>query len=404
VDLAEVMALSSVIWAALLGAATASAAGPVEEAQLAELDRVRAEVADQVHLAAYDLIDELVYGWSSEPIFQSPTPVVLASVTVPVGLGTGMQALLENHIASVLGHNPTSNVRLVHCPTCTAVVVHSGPEGTVVSRGIDNPAVLAELGGVTGQHALFVDVEAEGAWLVLRARLTRLTPDLPIVWSHTLATSASTPALLRQPESLKSAAEARQEFVDALRGRGPVIVPLRFAVRSYRRPDPSDARIAVGPPPFLWLQSGIELAPTSGRAWTSSLLLGYSFVPQAYQGVMAQARVSRLVTGRVRSLTRPDLYLFVGGAAISVWGPATVAFQEEPVSADAVLAFAEGEGPRTSFGALQLGVDLRLGNRIGLSSFLETMPDLANSRNMGSYVRIGTLGFQSLGTEVTFWF
>lgn len=390
--------MSAVLW--WLWAA-AWAASPVEEAQIAELDRVRAEVADQIHLAAFDLVDELVWGWTNEPVFETPTAVVLAGVTVPVGLGTGIQALLENHIASVLSNNPTSNVRLVHCPTCTAVVVHSGPEGTVVSRGIDNPDVLAELGGVTGQHALFVDVEAEGSWLVLRARLTRLTPDLPIVWSHTLATSASTPALLRESENLKSATEAREEYLAALRSRGPLTIPLRFAIRTYARPY-DDGRIA--PPPFVWLQTGVELGSTDARAWTGSLILGYSFIPQAYQGVMGQGRISRLVTGRVRSLTRPDLYVFVGGAVISVWGPATSSFQKEPLTADAIIAGLEGDGPRTAFGALHVGLDLRIGNRIGVSTFLETMPDLANSENMGNYLRIGSLGFQSFGTEVTFCF
>ncbi|MEQ1503981.1 MAG: hypothetical protein ABMB14_17195 [Myxococcota bacterium] len=430
------LGLAFVAFASPWGGPTVAWGGPVEEAQQAELDRVRGEIADQIHLSAYDLIDELVYGWTVEPVFEAPTPVVLAGVTVPVGLGTGMQALLENHLASVLAHAPTANIELVHCPSCSAVVVHSGPEGTVVSRGIDDPAVLAELGGATGRHALFVDVEAEGAALVLRARLTRLTPELPIVWSHTIATSTSTPALLRQETSLKSAAEARQEYLDALRGRGAISIPLRFAVRTYAPPDESyttfyysesdptgsgytgsgytgsSSRVAqatpasgaLAPPPFVWLESGVELGATSGRAWTASLMLGYSFIPQAYQGVMAQARVNRLVTGRVRSLTRPDLYVFVGAAAISVWGQATASFQKEPLTADAVIAALNEEGPRTSFGALQLGLDLRVGNRIGMSSFLETMPDLVKSQNMGSYLRIGSIEFQSLGMEVTFWF
>jgi hypothetical protein len=322
-------------------------------------------------------------------------------VTVPVGLGTGLQALIENHLASVLSHNPTSHVQLVHCPTCTAVLVHSGPEGTIVSRGIDNPAVLAELGGGTGQHALFVDIEAEGSWLVLRARLTKLTPELPIVWSHTLATSTSTPALLREPTLLKSAAEARQEYLNVLRSRGPLIFPLRFAVRTYKQPSSEQG---IGPPPFVWLQSGAELGATSTRAWTASLMVGYSFVPQAYQGILGQARISRLVTGRARSLTRPDLYVFAGAAVMTVWGDATGSFQKRTPNLDQLMTDADRDPPRHSFGTLQAGLDLRLGNRIGMSTFLETIPDLADSENMGDYVRIGGVGFQSMGTEVTFWF
>ena len=380
----------------LLAAAPALAQDPVEQAQAVELERVRARVAGQIHLTATDLVDEMVFGWSEAPPFSAPTPVVLAGVSVPVGLGTGMQALLENHLSNVITQNPTTNVQLVHCPSCTAVVVHSGPEGTVVSRGIDNPEVLAELGDTGGKHALFIDVEAEGAWLVLRARLTRLTEDLPIVWSHTIAASASVPALLREPDALKSAADARQEYLSILQDKRPIIVPLRFTVRAY-----ASGFQGVPPPPFLWLQSGVELAATDARLWTSSILVGYTFIPQAYQGIMIQSRVNRLITGRSRAMTRPNLYAFVGAAAISVWGPATASFREQTLNADELLADIGGEGPRNTFGALHTGLDLRIGNRIGLSAFLETMPALNNSNNLGAYLYIGNLPLQSFGTEVT---
>ncbi len=376
----------------------AHAASPVQEAQQAELERVRLQIADQVQLVAFDLVDEMVVSLRDDPVFDKPTPVVLADVTVPVGLGAGMASLVENHLATVLLANPDTHLQLVHCPSCTAVVVHSGPEATVISRGHDQPETLEKLGVGTGQHALFVDVEAEGAFLVLRARLTRLTESQPIVWSHTVATSASTPALLRQPEGLTTASEARAEYLDALRDRGPIAVPLRFAVRTFARPDEG-----VAAPPFVWLQSGVELGVTDAQAWTSSILVGYSFIPQAYQGIMGQARVHRLLTGRARSHIKPDLYGFVGAAVISVWGPATGAFSSEVLTADEIIAALDEEGPRTSFGTLQVGLDLRVGQRIGLSTFLEAIPDYANSPNFGNYVRVG-LGFQSLGTEVTFWF
>lgn len=384
-----------------MGARPALAVSPTERTQQAELERLRAAVADEIQLSVYDLIDELVYGWSKDPVFDKTTPVVLAGVSVPVGLGTGLAALAENHLASVIGQNPATNVQFVYCPTCTAVVVHSGPEATVLSRGIDDPAVLEALGAETGRHALFVDIEAEGTWLVLRARLTRLTPELPIVWSHTLASSASTPSLLRQPHDLKSAQEARQEYLDALRERGPITVPLRFVVRTYDQPGDDSG---VPPPPFLWLQSGVELGTTEARAWTSSLLVGYSFIPQAYQGLMAQARLSRLLTGRARSLTKPNLYGFVGAAVLTVWGPATAPFQDDVLSADDILTVLAGDDPRTTFGGLHAGLDLRLGERIGFSSFLETLPAHADNQNLGTYIRVAGIEFQSLGTEVSFCF
>ena len=389
--------LPALLWL-LLG--VARAASPVEQAQMAELERARAHVAGQVQLSAYDLVDELVYGWTERPPFGQTTPVVLASVTVPVGLGTGLQALLENHLAATLIANPATGVELVHCPQCTSVVVRSGPEATVLARGIDQPEVLAQLGAETGRHALFIDVEAEGAFLVLRARITRLTPELPIVWSHTLASDTSAPALLRQPNALQSAADARAEYLAALRDRGPLAVPVRVAVRAYaRRPDSG-----LGAPPFLWLQSGVELATDSARAWTGSLLAGYSLVPQAHQGLMGQARVQRLLTGRARSTLRPDLYAFFGGAVMTVWGPSTAVFRPEALGADELLTDTAAEDPRTSFGTLQFGLDLRVGNRMGLSSFLETIPSLNNSGNLGQYISLVGMRFHCLGTEVAFWF
>ncbi len=381
-------------------AAPAHADDPLTQAQLARLDQARAAVANQVQLSAYDLVDELAHGWTQQPVFAAPTPVVLASVTVPVGLGAGLEALLENHVANVLTENPTTNLTLVHCPECTAVIVHSGPEGTVVSRGIDDPGVLAKLGEDTGRHALFIDIEAEGSFLVLRAKLTRLTPELPVVWSHTIATSTSVPAMLRETHDLKSAADARREYLDTLRDRGPMLVPVRFAIRSYER----GGRALGGAPPFLWLQSGVELSPHDARAWTSSFLVGYSFIPQAYQGFMGQARVSRLLTGRARSITRPDLYFFVGGAAISVWGQATAAFRRQRLTVDEILRDVDVEPPRTTFGTFHFGLDLRAGNRIGLSAFLETVPDLRRSPNIGDYVTLFGIEWHTLGTEVTFWF
>ena len=67
------MSMRALVWSFLVAmgaAAPARAAAPVEEAQRAELDRLRAEIAGQVQLTAYDLVDELVLTWKNEPIFE----------------------------------------------------------------------------------------------------------------------------------------------------------------------------------------------------------------------------------------------------------------------------------------------------------------------------------------------
>ena len=84
---------------------------------------------------------------------------------------------------------------------------------------------------------------------------------------------------------------------------------------------------------------------------------------------------------------------------------ATAPFQdEETITADDVIAAAEGEGPRVTFGTIHIGLDLRIAQRIGLSWFLESAPTFTNSNpNIGSYVQVW-LPFQTMGTEVTFCF
>ena len=373
----------------------------VDQAQLVELEALRSKIANQVQLAAYDLVDELVYHWTQSPPFASETSVVLAGMTVPVGLGTGLQGLLENHLAALVLAHPTTKVTLSHCPSCTAVVIHSGPKGTVVSRGLDNPEALAKLGGPGGRHGLYIDVAAEGAWLVLRARITQLTPDLPIVWSRTLSSAVGTPSLLRQSTALKSADEARREYLDALRGQGPYTVPLRFSVRLFEAGDVSP----VAPPPIIWLQTGFEMALTRARAWTASALLGYAWLPEAYDGVMVQSRMSRLISGNARSLTGPDVYFFLGGALMTLHGPAIGPFRHEIPDIDQIIRDARDQvSTRATFGGFHLGLEFRVGNRIGASVFLENMPAYNDEGTLGLFWENDFIDFHSLGTEVTFCF
>ena len=352
-----------------------------------------------MQLATYDLLDELVYSWKTAPPFAAPTPVFVAGITVPVGMGTGLEGLLENHLAGLLLANPATRVTLSHCPACTAVLVHSGPKGTVVSRGLDNPEALEKVGGAAGRHGLYIDISAEGAWLVLRARITRLTPDLPIVWSHTLSAAVGTPSLLRQSTGLKSATAARREYLDALHDRGPLTFPIRFAVRNYELGGGSTA----SPPPIVWLQSGFELALTQARSWTASMLLGYAWLPDAYDGFMAQTRMSRLISGAEHSLTGPDLYLFIGGALMSLDGAAIAPFRTE--NFDQILMDTEGtNSTRATFGAFHLGLEFRVGNRVGASAFLENMPAYNDSERLGVFWDAGIIEFHSFGAEVTFCF
>lgn len=375
----------------------------LSDLQQAQLDRLRAEMASQIQLQAFDLVDELVYGWIEQPVFGVDTPVVLADVTVPVGFGSGMEALIENHFAGLLVKHPKTRVQLSHCPQCNAMIVHSGAKGTIISRGVDQPEALVQAGGLSGsRHALYLDFEAEGSALVLRARITALEPALPIVYARTLSTSTSSAALLRSEDRLTSAAEARKEYLDALQGRGLVRFPVRLLVRSYAQSDESTNPVASVP--HLWLQAGAEMSLTPARAWTATLSGGATYMPQLHFGWMAQARVARLLSGSAVALNHPDIYAFAGLSIISIYGASADVFGTEIPTAQQILDAARNErNPNVLFGAYQLGMEVRL-NKVGLGAYLEMAPALDNSPNIGRHLDFGFVSFHNFGVEVTFCF
>lgn len=389
-------------WALAFVASTAHANdAELSPAQRTEMETLRGEIAAGIQLQAYDLLDELVHGWLQRPVFDQQTPVVLGDVGVPVGFGSGMKALVETHLAGLLVDNPRTNAVLVHCPRCTAVVIHSGAQGTVISRGVDNPAALAEAGASLGSHhALFVDFEAEGTALVLRARITRLEPTLPIVYAKTLSTTTSAPALLRTGERLKSAREARQEFDDALRGRSWYLVPLRMGLRAYAAAED----VPVVAQPFGWIQMGVEGALSQARLWTAGFALGFSWAPESHWGWLAQARISRLLSGAATSLTRPDLYAFVGASIISVHGDGSSIFRNRIPTLETLLGQVNRVEPKETFAAFPLGLELRVKNRIGVGVYLESAPALSDADAIGTYLDLGIVAFQSYGVEVSFCF
>jgi hypothetical protein len=365
--------LASILLSLTLLATPAFAAAPNDEARLAQVEALRGEVANQLQLQAYDLLDELVYQWTQQPPFAEPTPLILADVSVPVGFGSGLQALIENHLVDLLVRNPGSKVVLSLCPQCTSIVVHSGKQGTTVARGFDEPEALATAGaGAGSHHALFLDFEAEGPALVLRAHVTGLSKSLPIVYAKTLSSSTSSPALLRSPEHLKSATDARREYLDALTGRGPITVPIRLGLRTYAQGTDQ----TVGTEPFFWLNLGVELSLTQTRAWLAEVSLG---------------------------ITWADLYAFVGAGFLSIYGQSAYSFQETVPSIDQILGNSKNE-PHALFGIIQLGLEVRVKNRIGLGVYLESAPQLNLAPSVGRYLDLGIIAFHTIGLEVTFCF
>jgi hypothetical protein len=375
-----------------------------DELQRAQVERLRAELANELHLQAFDLLDELVYAWTQQAPFAIDTAVVIADVTVPLGYGSGLEALIENHLTGLLLKHRETHVRLSHCPACSAVTVHAEAKGTVIGKGIDQPAALAAAGlAASSQHALFLDFEAEGSALVLRARITALTPSLPIVYARTLSTTTSSAALLRAGDHLVSAEEAKQQYLDALQGRGPLTIPVRLQVSQFAAPPEGNGGIA--PLPLLWLQGGAEMSINHTRDWTGSLVAGATWIPQLYSGFMVQARINRLLTGPAVSLDWPNLYLYAGGTLTMIQGTGALLLRDDvPTIADIVASLAPGATPSVIYPSIQLGLDLRIGNRIGVGFFVETMPTLNSVPGIGRYLDFGLLQVHSIGGEASLCF
>lgn len=371
------------------------------DAQKLQLERLRAEVADQVQFKAYDLLDELVLAWKAKPVFELDTPVVLAEVSSPVGFGTGLTALIENHFIDVLLKNGGTHLVPSHCPACTAMVVHSGPKGTVLARGVDTPEALTSAGLASGaKYALFLDFEIEGAALVLRARITALTPELPIVAARTLTTTTSSAALLRAGEHLKSADEARAEYLEAINPRGIFVVPVKLGIQTFSPPSGQPVQAA----PMVWVQSGLEVSLTRARGWVASVLAGFTWAPQTYVGWSLQARIERLL-GVASSLTTPDAYIFLGGGLFTLYGMGALALKDRiPTADDVALALQPGREPSQSVGVIQLGFELRIKNRVGAAFYIESAPWLDTAPAIGRLIDLGIIRFHSFGVEVSFWF
>lgn len=402
---ARLLLLGSLVVGA--GASSAQERGiesdPDEERQ-AQIERLRAEIANEIQLKAYDLVDEMAFTWLETPPFSQSTAVVLADVIAPLGYGSGLEALIENHLAQVLVSNPDTNVRLAHCPSCNAIVVHSDQQGTVIGRGVDQPGALKKIRGDAGaEYALFLDFEAEGTALVMRARITQLDDDLSIVYAKTLSTATSAAPMLRSPTQIKSAEKARAEYLELLQERGPIRIPVRLTLSAFAPGD--DATLAV-PIPIPWVQVGGEMAIGSARAWTGQLAIGATMIPTVYTGARVSGRIYRLLSGTTFSLTRPNVYVYLGGALAALQGPAAAILT--PTTDPPIIDFL---GTVATYPSLESGIELRVSNRIVVGAYIESMPTLQQADNVGNWltqlgtgIEWGIVQVNSFGVEAAFSF
>lgn len=373
-----------------------------EELQRARVEKLRRVHANQVHLMASDLIDELVLAYQSAPPFTHPTLVIMADVNGPLGFGSGFESILENHFSELLIEHPKTGLRLVHCPSCQSLTTHSDAKATIIAKGVDQPAMLKKLGVETGAlHALYLDVEAEGQSLVLRARIVALEPGLPVVHAKTISSDFLSPALLRSGEYLVTAAQARQDYLSALSKQGPLQIPVRLSVTNFASVDDGSSILV---PPIVWIGAGGEFSLNHTRDWMGSILAGGTWIPSLYNGYFLQGRVSRLLTGSAASLTHPNLYLSFGASLIGLQGPVTLTLQPNQPNLSVVQQLLNSSTPLFFYPSFQVGLDLRVGNRMGIALMGETTPTLGDVTSIGRYIDFGLLQVHALSAEVSICF
>jgi hypothetical protein len=381
-------------------AAQAQELQPTDEETWKSAEVLRAELAHDVQFYATQLIDEMVYEWTRSKPFETPTPLLMMNISVPLGLGSGFTTLLENHLAEVLLKNPNTNLIPSHCPSCLAWTVHSTPDGTVLSRGTEDPdQLLKDSPNSKIKHSLYLDFEAQGSSLILRSKIVSLQKGLPIVSAKSYSTSTSAPALLRDPNRLKSSAEVREEYKQILAGRDRFLFPLRAIARIYSPPEGGNSSTS----PFVWFEVGAESFFTQEQRWGGGISVGFTSLKGVHEGWSTGARVVRLISGSSKSFTHPDVYFVLGGTILNVKGENARAFQRTPASTVDLLRDAKGDEPQASFASWKIGTELRIKNRFSAGIFGEILPSPASNR-IGTYVDLGAASIRGYGLEVGLWF
>ena len=85
------------------------------------------------------------------------------------------------------------------------------------------------------------------------------------------------------------------------------------------------------------------------------------------------------------SLNRPDLYAFVGGSITAISGIGAALFRAGVPDLNGILALAVGGiQPLAVFGGLQVGLELKMHNRISIAAMLITTMQPMKSRSSTS--------------------
>lgn len=359
-------------------------------------ERTRAEMAHELQFYAQDLLDELIYQWAKNPPLPEASRVVVMGINVPIGLNSQLSIMLEDHLFELLLKNPKTGLKPVHCVACSALVTRTSESGTVIGRGTQILPLTQLMPPQNADLALYLDIEAEGSKLVLRARLVQLTKDLPIVAVKGLTTSTANAPLLRDPANLKSAEEVKKDYLDVLSRRFALTFPVRIATSLFLGAESDDPEI-VAIPPLIWLKLGAETSTTRDDLWTGGLHIGISSLPKSHDAWSFSGRLSRLLTNEVRSLSRPDLYFFLEAGYLEMVGPSAIIFKSnQQLTPGEIIAKDKKEktDPKASETFVRFGFESRIKEFYRFGIFAEGYLNQQKNKNLKNSNGIQAYGFE----------
>jgi hypothetical protein len=327
-------------------------------------------IRQDIRLMGADLVDELIYAWLKAPPLGGGRGLVLTEVNAPIGLDERFTVMVENRLYELLAQNPGLRLALHHCSACTGWVAKSNPTQTRISRGIDQPNVLAELASVSPDLlALSLSYEAEGRDLVLRARIYELLGHQKILWAQTFSTSMSSRRLLRDAHQLISLEEAREEQRRILAGRDPIDLMTRIFIRNF---NVSAGPINQAPLPFI--EQSLETIFPPDRTSRAGLNVGFCSLRSSIEAWSFGGHYMRLLFNRSPSLISPDLYFVFGFNYIRMRGPAAAVFGAKQVD-PSILSNLDSE-PKATLVTYRYGFETHVKYRLGFTAFLENIPIL----------------------------
>lgn len=367
-----------------------------------QMEQIRKGLSASLSALSISLIDEMVYNWTQIPPFLTSTSVALVNISMPIGIGTGLEVELENHLNDIMLKNPKTNLKLVYCSLCREVLINANKTYLSISKGAENPAYLSKI--ANAKYLLFLDLEAEGSSLVLRANLVNNSEEQEIAKAWVLSTSTTKGSLLQSGDTLKSPEQLKQEYLDILRNKATFHFPIRLILRQYASSNSSPVSMSV---PFLWLEGGLEIEFGLRRNMTVELNGGATTIGSNYTGWAVGFRYSNLLSSSTPSLINPDFRFIFGANVLNITGTGAMVFNDLTAKGveDIISAYLGKDNktpkdPSATLGSFKLGLEMRAKNRYSVAFYGERLVGQNKNSAIGLYFDI----FNSFGMEIGLWF